>query len=536
MNIQFSTYALPALISAVVMFILFLFCILFRRNARGAWQFIAIMICGWLWATGQAASLVLTDMHSKIMWFNLAQVGPDFATVFWLLLAMEFTGHDEFLQFKKAVLLFLLPITTTILMWTNDLHHLLRKSITLTNITPQVTFLQIERGPWFWIEVAYGYLMTFSALYLLLVFWKKSPHKGQTASLMAGLTIPLFFNILDILEVNPLKPLGSTTVVFTITGIILAWGLFQHRLLDITPIARDKVLQFIGEGVMVVDAHSRIVDINPAAQHLLVSNLDHDHKLIGHDVHDVLFLPLEKNESFSSQQETKLHMELVAGASNRFFEILVSPLYVKKNMFGGWVLIMHDITEQKEITDKLKAQLDEIQVLHTQLHDQAIRDQLTGCFNRRYLEEIFPLEIADAREYKRNLALVMLDIDHFKEVNDLHGHAVGDQVLHAIGRGLQEKTRANDSVCRMGGEEFLIIMPGVSLKIAMQRAESFRGMIENLYFPDASRTLLKISASLGVATFPQHGSSEREILEHVDQALYAAKRAGRDCVRTWKAA
>jgi hypothetical protein len=89
------------------------------------------------------------------MWFNLAQVGPDFATVFWLLLVMEFTGHDEFLQFKKAVLLFLLPITTTILMWTNDLHHLLRKSITLVNITPQVTFLQIERGPWFWIEVAY---------------------------------------------------------------------------------------------------------------------------------------------------------------------------------------------------------------------------------------------------------------------------------------------------------------------------------------------------------------------------------------------
>lgn len=451
-----------------------------------------------------------------------------------VLFAVDFTGHDEFLQFKKAGLLFLLPITTTILMWTNDLHHLLRKSITLAYITPQVTFLQIERGPWFWVEVAYGYLMTFSALYLLFIFWKKSTHKGQTVSLIAGLTIPVLSNILDVLQINPLKPLGATTVVFTFTGLVLAWGLFHHRLLDITPIARDKVLQFIGEGVMVVDARSHIVDINPAAQRLLVSNLDHDHELIGHDIHDVLFLPLEKNESFSSQQETKLHMELVDGESIRFFEILVSPLHVKKSIFGGWVLIMHDITEQKEITDKLKAQLDEIRILHTQLHDQAIRDQLTSCFNRRYLEEVFPLEIADAREYKRSLALVTLDIDHFKEVNNLHGHAVGDQVLHAIGRGLQEKTRANDSVCRMGGEEFLIIMPGVSLKIAMQRAEIFREMIENLYFPDASRTLLKISASLGVATFPQHGSSEREILEHVDQALYAAKRAGRNCVQAWK--
>jgi len=517
------------------MLYLFLYCIHFRRNAPGAWQFTAITTCGWLWAIGQALSLMLADIHSKTIWFNLAQVGPDFATVFWLLLALEFTGHDEFLQFKKAALLFLLPITTTSLMWTNDLHHLLRKNITLAHITPQVTFLQIERGPWFWIEVAYGYLMTFSALYLLFVFWKQSPHKGQTASLIIGLTIPVLSNILDVLQINPLKPLGATTVVFTITGIILAWGLFHHRLLDITPIARDKVLQFIGEGVIVVDARSRIVDINPAGQRLLVANLDHDHKLIGHDIHDVLFLPLDKNESFSSQQETKLHLELVDGECNRFFEILVSPLYVKKSMFGGWVLIMHDITEQKEITDKLKAQLDEIQVLHTQLYDQTIRDQLTGCFNRRYLEEIFPLEIADAREYKRTLALVMLDIDHFKEVNDLHGHAVGDQVLHAIGRGLQEKVRSNDSVCRMGGEEFLIIMPGVSLKIAMQRAESFRSMIANLYFPDSSRKLLKITASLGVATFPQHGSSKKEILEHVDQALYTAKRAGRNCVRSWKA-
>lgn len=535
MSTHFSIYVIPALISSVVILSLLLFCVHFRRNAPGAWQFNAMMFCGWIWATGQALSLMVPDIQSKIIWFNISQVGPDFTTVFWLLLALEFTGHDDLLQVKKVAPIFFLPIITTILMWTNDLHHLLRKSISLSNIAPQVTYLQIERGPWFWIEVTYGYLMTFSALYLLFIFWKKSTHKGQTASLIAGLTIPLFFNILDILQINPLKPLGATSVVFTITCIILAWGLFRHRLLDITPIARDKVLQFIGEGVIIVDARNHIVDINPAAQRLLISNLDHDHKLTGHDIHDVMFLPLEKNESFPTHQETKLHMELVDGESTRFFEILVSPLFVKKEQFGGWVLIMHDITEQKEITDKLKAQLDEIRVLHTQLYDQAMRDQLTGCFNRRYLEEIFPLELADAREYKRTLALVMLDIDHFKEVNDIHGHAVGDQVLHAICKGLQDKIRTNDSICRMGGEEFLIVMPGVSLKIAMQRAESFRSMIANLYFPDSSRKLLKITASLGVATFPQHGSSKKEILEHVDQALYAAKRVGRNCVHSWKA-
>ena len=86
MNIHFSIYAVPALISAAVMLYLFLYCIHFRRNAPGAWQFTAITTCGWLWAIGQALSLMLADIHSKTIWFNLAQVGPDFATVFWLLL------------------------------------------------------------------------------------------------------------------------------------------------------------------------------------------------------------------------------------------------------------------------------------------------------------------------------------------------------------------------------------------------------------------------------------------------------------------
>jgi diguanylate cyclase (GGDEF)-like protein len=128
----------------------------------------------------------------------------------------------------------------------------------------------------------------------------------------------------------------------------------------------------------------------------------------------------------------------------------------------------------------------------------------------------------------------MLDIDHFKMVNDTYGHTVGDQVLQAVGLSLQQKVRLGDIVCRYGGEEFLIVFPGISLQAITERAQLLCAQIAALEVPALKGALIKVTVSVGVALYPLHGEKISEVFEHVDQALYMAKDAGRNRVCVWE--
>lgn len=188
-------------------------------------------------------------------------------------------------------------------------------------------------------------------------------------------------------------------------------------------------------------------------------------------------------------------------------------------------------TALRHANEQMQKQLTEIQALQSQLREQAIRDPLTGLFNRRYLEETIPREMARVARERTPLSLVMADIDHFKNFNDTFGHEAGDLVLQTAGSLLRQKTRQMDIVCRYGGEEFVVIMPGASLQIASQRAEQWREALESLCV-EYNSNVLCVTASFGVATFPEHGATIEELARAADQAMYAAKTAGRNCVCT----
>ena len=168
--------------------------------------------------------------------------------------------------------------------------------------------------------------------------------------------------------------------------------------------------------------------------------------------------------------------------------------------------------------------------LRTSLFHQSIRDPLTDLFNRRYLEETLEREIHRAARLQRSVAVVMLDIDHFKRFNDTFGHEAGDVLLRELGIFLQKQIRGGDFACRYGGEEFSLIFPEVSLKDIRQRTEKLREEIKNLSVQYNGRVLESITLSLGVALFPDHGTSGKILLQAADTALYEAKRNGRDRV------
>jgi diguanylate cyclase (GGDEF)-like protein len=168
--------------------------------------------------------------------------------------------------------------------------------------------------------------------------------------------------------------------------------------------------------------------------------------------------------------------------------------------------------------------------LRETLRNQSIRDPLTGLFNRRYMEETLERELRRAERERRSVAVIMLDIDHFKRFNDEFSHEAGDVVLQELGSLLRSNSRAGDVPCRFGGEEFVLLLPATALADARKRADELRETIGTLHVTYRGQLLGPVRCSMGVAAFPIHGVAGEAILRAADAALYRAKDSGRDQV------
>lgn len=192
-------------------------------------------------------------------------------------------------------------------------------------------------------------------------------------------------------------------------------------------------------------------------------------------------------------------------------------------------------TEQFEATRKL-ARLTAEQIsmaianarMRDQLQDQSIRDPLTGLFNRRHLTESLRRLIRQCERSKTPLALVSIDVDHFKKFNDNHGHDAGDMVLRAVGSTLEQACDRDETACRFGGEEFMLLIPNVSQSNILKRAEDIRKAVSAISVRYGERNLPHITISVGIAMFPQHGDIPQDLMASADTALYRAKALGRN--------
>jgi diguanylate cyclase (GGDEF)-like protein/PAS domain S-box-containing protein len=168
--------------------------------------------------------------------------------------------------------------------------------------------------------------------------------------------------------------------------------------------------------------------------------------------------------------------------------------------------------------------------LREALRAQSVKDPLTGLYNRRYLQEMLEREIRRAARAEQPLGILMLDLDHFKKFNDTYGHEAGDTILREVGAFLIKSIRVEDTVCRFGGEEFVIVLPTASAEASRSRAERIRAKLRELTVLHQGLSMGKITVSVGVAELPANGTSAAELLAAADAALYCAKRAGRDQV------
>ncbi len=196
-------------------------------------------------------------------------------------------------------------------------------------------------------------------------------------------------------------------------------------------------------------------------------------------------------------------------------EINATPIHASDGSVVGYIGVTRDTTQHRKAREILR--------------EQSIRDPLTDLFNRRFLDESLDRELARARRDGVPLALLMIDIDHFKRLNDTYGHPAGDEVIRRLGNLLRCGARGGDLPCRYGGEEFLLVLPNMTAETAAGRAEQWRAAFASERVR-VGESVIQSTASIGVAIFPWHGDCRATLIHAADEALYAAKRGGRNRV------
>jgi diguanylate cyclase (GGDEF)-like protein/PAS domain S-box-containing protein len=341
----------------------------------------------------------------------------------------------------------------------------------------------------------------------------------------------------------------SISLVKTTSGVKLGLTLHDITAQKVAEVAlqeseeRYRRLVELSPSAVFVESDGRIVFANQACARLLgaqsieqileKSNMD----FVPPEFHEFV---LDRIQRLALGQDNPPSEEKFLRLDGTAFDVEVSAARMFYRGKPARQIIVQDISERKQAEQTLqqahgdlKSQIARIEALQDRLREQAIRDYLTGLFNRRYLQLTLERELARAAREKQPVSLVMMDVDHFKRTNDKYGHRAGDKLLETWGRVLKMNIRAEDVACRYGGEEFVIVMPGASLEVAQQRAEWLCAYCADLRLSFEGHEL-DMTMSMGVASFPQHALDEEGLLIRADRALYRAKRAGRNRVSVFK--
>lgn len=505
-----------------------------RRAAPGATPLTLLLLTMSIWAGSNGLLLESKDLNSQIFWFNILTLGAFMGTPAFWAFGVEFTNRGRWLTPRNILLICIIPIVSVILSWTTDYHSLFYIVRDFANKLPNGDW-DFAAGPFYWVYIIYSYLVAIFTIGLIVraFFRSSSVHRGQTTTILIGTLVPLIGNIAYNLLVGVGKgAIDPTPMLFTIMGVIYAFGLFRYRLFDMVPIARHSLVEHMQDGVIVIDEQNRIMDVNPSALRWLSWT---QAPPIGRDIQDLLKNLFNQFPEFPPHLyvETEIH---TINNPDHYFDLRIEPLMNNKGKQTGRLIVLRDITRQKmaekalrDAHDRLRLHLKEIEILQEELREQAIRDPLTGLFNRRYMQETLDRELARAVREGGSIGVCMADIDGFKSFNDQHGHRAGDMVLKHLAEIFITYSRAEDVVCRYGGEEFLILLPGADLDVTSRRAEDWRRAFEQSKIEFEGETL-STTLSLGVTVFPQRGQTSDDLLKLADEALYMSKHNGRNQV------
>lgn len=499
-------YVLPLAISFVITALLCGYG-LARRSVPGGRAFALLMAGAALWSAADALAIMSENLDAYLLFARIKFVATAIVPWAWLTFARQYTGRSDQTERIRLALTGAFPAVVALLVAipaTSELvvgHGVFDSTGTLPR-------LELELEPLFWIYATYSYgLLLLGTTFLagsLLRSWRF--FRTQALIVLTATVVPLAVNAAYMIGFSPVRGVDTTPMAFGIAGIIFAWGFFRARFLDVAPLAHSAVFTGLADGVIVLDARDRVVDLNPAAARILNCS----GSVVGQTV-GAAFCE-EAPVLVDVLAEPTHARELVVGplGMQRHYEVRVSLLTRPGGDHAGRLLLLHDVTE--------RAQTQAV------LTHRAHHDDLTGLPNRAH----FDLRLREVIEASRRdgtvFALLMIDLDGFKTVNDTLGHHAGDLLLRRLAERLRASLRDVDSCARMGGDEFAAIVPGAgeseASAVASRLLDAFAAPLT------VEGRSVTMRASIGITISDGAYGDPATLLREVDDAMYAAKRGG----------
>lgn len=517
-------YIVTALLAAAVLLLAWP-----RRKAHGGYFFIVHLIALIIWSIGLLFEAATIDQSTKIVWSQISYFGVVAVAPSLFCFVIAYTNQAK-LNPSFVIAIFVVPLLVLIGAWTNSYHHLLWPSFTWGS--EKYNVLIYEHGFIYYINITYIYCLIFFGVIQLgrKITRSKPPFSSQLIVMLIGFCFPIISALLYTLHIDPVPGMDISVFGFLVSNLCLVIGFTRYQLLDLVPVAHDLLITRFQDGMIVIDWQDRIVEINEHASRLL--KLNHQ-DVMGKKLAEILpwELDLPSLSKLREPQELRLREQ-----ADTFLDLQVSSLNPGSNTPPGYLLVFRDVSAKKAaelslqtVNNELTHQILEINRLQKLLEDQATHDSLTGLYNRRLMDEILSSQLAQAERTQSPLSILVLDIDHFKEVNDTYGHQIGDQFLREYGNRILSSTRKGDFACRMGGDEFLIAFPNMKTEQALKKADDLRLLLHKIVLTHAD-TQISTTVSFGVSTFPEHGAMIAQLINAADQALYFAKEKGRNLV------
>ncbi len=506
---------LPNIISVIINLILF-FTVYRMRNKQGAVSGLVMIFCIIGWSLSESFLWLGLDrpwllVISRIQYLFIISV--IFAFLFFVI---YFTGRGIKMPVRRLWPLLIPPVLLLILIWTNERHELFYRSFEIA-MREGIPVYDIKYGPVFFIWTLYAYTLVIWSLVLLVRSYMESSehYRKQYLAVLAGVLIPISANLLYLFDLYPFSHFDITPMAYTGTALFLAWAVFRKRMFDLQPIARREVFSLMSDGALVLDTDERVVDINPAAVTLFGFS---EEEAIGQYVEELFS---DDPILTGHLKESGTHMvSIVSKGEIRFYSLSNSKISDRRGLSMGRIVVLRDMTEQK--------------ILEKKLEIQAGTDSLTGVLNRRHFTELAEKEQARSHRKGSSLALLLLDVDHFKGINDNYGHHTGDRVLKALTESCTQCLRESDLLGRWGGEEFIILLPETELDTAAIVAQRLREKVMKMRLPvseeNESGESIGITISLGLTVVRADDASLDEAFKRADKALYRSKQEGRNRV------